>query len=227
MKFLIIILTIIIAVPTTYPQSRKINKSRIDFGPFGGAAYYYGEINLSRPFYSPMPAGGIIARWPLNTRYAVKGDLITALLQLNDNDFSSSYKIERGRSVSTYIIELAVMAEFNYLPYIEGSEDNYYTPYVTAGAACFYFSDAPFPVQPAIPFGAGFKYSVSELLNISVDWTFRRTFTDRLDNLSGVGEETLHYKQIAFFYNKDWYSIAGIGVTFKIPLKEPRCMLIN
>ncbi|MBU0764726.1 MAG: hypothetical protein KJ607_07825 [Bacteroidetes bacterium] len=212
------ILLIIIAL-SVYAQKRN----KIDIGPFAGASYYLGDLNLSRHFYPPLPALGVIVKWPVNSRYAIRGNVTYGLLSAADADFNNPYQITRGYSMSTSVTELSTLVEFNYLPYIEGSDVEYYSPYLTAGITWFYSPKMSIPVQPAFPFGIGFKYNINPKLNVSLEWTFRRTFSDDLDGLSGMKIENLRTRQTAYFYNKDWYSYAGLSVTYKIRLWKGKC----
>lgn len=102
-----------------------------------------------------------------------------------------------------------------------------------------------------LPFGLGFKVSLGKSVCISTEWIIRKTFTDFLDDVSttypdplilaaenspiaaqlsdrtiyGSDEEPISNigKQRGDPSNKDWYSFAGISISFRIPTKKPDC----
>jgi len=97
------------------------------------------------------------------------------------------------------------------------------------------------------PFGIGVKYSVSKLVGVTAEWGMRKTTTDYLDdvsstyylNLAGKNPSTATVNELASdptlthnagmqrgnSRNTDWYSFAGISLTFKIRmLKKENCI---
>ena len=95
----------------------------------------------------------------------------------------------------------------------------------------------------AIPFGLGVKYSVSKLIGLGAEWGMRKTTTDYLDDVSttyytddpaseGIkglaSDPTLTHTtgmQRGNSRNTDWYSFAGVSLTFKIRmLKSESCL---
>jgi hypothetical protein len=97
------------------------------------------------------------------------------------------------------------------------------------------------------PFGIGVKYSVSKLIGIGAEWGMRKTTTDYLDdlsstyylNLAGTDPSTASIGELASdpklthnagmqrgnSRNTDWYSFAGVSLTFKIRMfKKEDCL---
>ncbi|OQX99909.1 MAG: hypothetical protein B6I20_09535 [Bacteroidetes bacterium 4572_117] len=175
-------------------------KKRHEIGAFLGAAYYMGELNTTRLFYSPSPTFGFLYRYDLNARYAVKLTGTFANLQGNDAKSKNLYQQQR---------------------------DEYYTFYVTAGVGVMYMqSKSNTPIHAVIPFGLGFKYGVTKRVVITAEWTYRKTFTDFIDQLE-PDEYSLTSvptdKQQSYNYSKDWYSFAGITFTYKFALGSNSC----
>ena len=96
-------------------------------------------------------------------------------------------------------------------------------------------------------FGLGVKYSVSKLIGVGAEWGMRKTTTDYLDdvsktyylNLAGKDPATASLPELASdpllshnagmqrgnSRNTDWYSFAGVSVTFKIRmLEKDKCL---
>ncbi len=115
-----------------------------------------------------------------------------------------------------------------------------------------YYDKKPYALGSfAIPFGIGAKFSLSKNISIACEWGLRKTFTDYLDDVStvyadplvlaaessditailsdrtvyGPNEEPVSNigKQRGDSSTKDWYSFAGVTVTFKIKTRKAEC----
>jgi hypothetical protein len=226
LTFIHIILTF---CPLVLLSQNKLEK-HLDFGIFGGASYYQGDINHDHLFYSPRPAGGGFIRYAYHTRWALRFSIYTGTLKGNDKDFNNLYQKIRNRSFSTPIVEATGQIELNFLPYRIGDKNKNWTPYIFTGATFLIASYADYVYQPVIPFGIGIKKNFSSRFSVGVEWAYRKTFTDGLDNLSwydklptyNVNQNPL-YKQIAYFHQKDYYAFIGIFFTYKINIFEEVC----
>ena len=129
--------------------------------------------------------------------------------------------------------------------------DNFYNlqPLGTEGQGTSANSDKKYKLmQISLPFGIGIKYSLTRMIGISAEWGFRKTFTDYIDDCSKTYVDptilvAAHGPAAAFFSDpsvgtnhtqnigkqrgdsstKDWYSFAGIMITFKLRAKVPKC----
>jgi opacity protein-like surface antigen len=187
-----------------------------DIGVLIGGAYYLGDINPGKHFYSPSFTIGGIYRYNFNKRYALRINGLYSRLVGNDDDFPDRNIPLRPRvSFNTNIIDAVAQIEFNFLPYITGSEKGAFSPYVSAGfggTLVLGSSVSNSAVVPSntlnFPFSAGIKYNVDNSLSIGAEWSFRKTFSDRLDGVEGLIENGL-------VHNNDWYSFVGVFITYK------------
>ncbi len=97
------------------------------------------------------------------------------------------------------------------MPYTPNVADHAYTPYISTGiaGALVLNSDQSATNLLSIPFGLGFKMNVSKKVTVGAEWSFRKSFNDRIDgieNPSGVH---------SVIHNNDWYSFIGIFITYK------------
>jgi hypothetical protein len=187
----------------------------IEPGVFIGTSYYMGDVNHVRQFYSPGLSFGIIARYTFNEHYAIKLNLLRAKISGNDADFSNLYQQTRGYSFENTIYEIGVQTEFNFLsysPFIRKSS----TPYISLGLAVA-LSKA---TALSIPMGIGWKYTPGKKMTLSAEWVFRNTSSDKLDLL--LPTETIS-KQLTNLNTVDWYSIAGITITYNISSDKKWC----
>jgi hypothetical protein len=215
-----------------FPLSLSLSGQRnSDYGIFGGVSSYLGDINPNRLFYSPLPAGGIFYRYNFNPREALRTSIFLGGLRANDLDFNNSYQRTRAASFSGMVGEWALQFEFNFLPYSSLGKQWAYTPYFAAGAAVSFVNSAynsasapsssssSFNVMPVIPFSFGFKVNIYKNVGLEAEYGFRKTFYDNFDGL----KDLVAPSDVALFHNNDWYSFAGLAVTWKIYSKLAGC----
>jgi opacity protein-like surface antigen len=199
---------IMLATLTAFPQ-RAAN-----IGIFAGTAYYLGDINPNRHFYRPSLSLGGIYRYNINSRYAIRFNAYYVKLSGSDLDFPSQVHPDRPMNpamFTTSLLDVAVQGEFNFLPYTPDVANFAYTPYVAVGIAggLILSSDQNAQNFLSFPFGLGVKVNFTSRISGGAEWSFRKTFSDRIDgveNPSGVQ---------SFIHNNDWYSVAGIFITYK------------
>lgn len=103
-------------------------------------------------------------------------------------------------------------------------------------------------ISVGIPFGVGAKFHVGNFLSIALEWGLRKTFVDYIDDVSTTyvnpallaaanGPESALLadrslvepgltnvgRQRGNSQNNDWFSFAGITLTFKLQSKAPEC----
>jgi opacity protein-like surface antigen len=97
----------------------------------------------------------------------------------------------------------------------------------------------------SIPFGVGCKFSLSKHLGATVEWRMHYTFTDYLDDVSGVYPEdnehvvvsnydltdptgTFHAKQQrGNTQNNDWYGLLNLSLTWKFVIPNASACKMN
>lgn len=211
-------------------------QKKADIGVFVGGAYYQGDINHARLFYHVNPAYGALYRFNLNKRFAFRGSLILGSLFGSDKNFAFGYQTHRNRKFSTPLIDVSGQAEFNFKNYSVGKEKYPHTPYVFVGLSFIIASYAENPYIIGIPFGLGYKQNVGKRIGIGIEWGYRKTFSDGIDNLSGerfypsivtTPSQKFSLKQRGNFRNTDWYSIFGLFITYKLFSGQIACDTYN
>jgi len=190
-----------------------------DYGIFSGISTYMGDINPGRLFYSPLPAAGVFYRYNLHPRQALRGNFFAGGLKADDLDFDNSFQKSRAASFSGMIGELAVQFEFNFLPYTTQGKLWDFTPYFAAGTGVVFINTATVTFKPVIPFSVGFKANIHKNMGLEAEYGFRKTFYDNFDGL----KDLVAPSDYGWLHNNDWYSFAGIAVTWKIYSKLAGC----
>jgi len=177
----------------------------MEYGLYGGIAYYLGDLNPGVHFKNVQPAYGIFGRYNFDPRWAVK--LSATRGKVKSYSGKSSYLPDRQLGFVSPVTDISAVAEFNFFPYITGSQRNYFTPYIYAGVGVFWFNPSynghllkPLGTEGQnvgyegrkpystfsfeIPFGLGLKYSLTSKIGLTLFWEMHKTFTDYLDDVS-------------------------------------------
>jgi hypothetical protein len=203
MKYLLIFSLSCFFVFRTYAQHYKA-----DFGIALGGDYYLGELNPSKQFHETKPDIGTFIRFNINKRFAFRISGYYMTLTGNDSN-SSDLVIPYGHAKSFYtsLLDITGQLEINFLPYLTGQESKIGSPYIAGGIGYSLGLSNGISLL-TVPFGLGYKYNITNRLSTGLEWSFRKTFNDKIDNITSPnGSTTLH--------NNDWYSTFGVLITYK------------
>ncbi|PID94285.1 MAG: hypothetical protein CSA95_03720 [Bacteroidetes bacterium] len=197
---------------------------RGEFGPMIGTSYYVGDVNPGLPFAAPHVAYGALYRYNFTQRWTVRVAYLHGKLSGNDRYHGNTP--ERNWSFQSTFDEASAQVEVNMLPYITGGTHNVFSTYLFCGLAVLFergessSMDPSFQlVTPAMPFGLGFKMSLNKWLCLGGEWGYRKTLTDKIDNLP---HKTPDQRQLSDSKNNDWYSFAGLTLTYSLRLKDAK-----
>ena len=195
-----------------------------ELGAQVGGMYYLGDINKI-PFKTTRPAIGIFYRHNFNYRFSAKAIASGGRLCAFDSKYKSEYQKERDYSFKRDVARLNVLGEFNFLPFISGSNSTPFTTYLQGGVGMAYFPDNS-KLDNLIfdlPFGFGVKYNVTKKLVCGADMLMIKTFSDDIDFISQATSETNSLKQRRVSSNKDWMSYFSIYFSYRLeyPQKCP------
>jgi len=232
-----------------------LNAQTLEIGASAGVSYYLGDINPAIPYVQSKIAYGAIARYNINRRWAARFSYTRG--KLVGDDTKSNKVTNRELNFKTNINDFSLVAEFNFWEYFTGSRKNYFTPYIFGGIGFFTFKPfnfdgvnlqahgtegqsqyqeqqfegrAPYRLWGiSIPFGFGFKYSLSRRLALGLEWGMRKTFTDYIDDISTTYYTTNDFvsdptgthsagMQRGNEANDDWYNFTLLSVTYKFNL---------
>lgn len=248
-----------------------------EVGLMAGTSYYIGDINPQ--FHIPTQAnlgGGLIYRYNFNDRVAFKGSILYNRFYAHDEDSKDTWQENRNLHFRNDVFEFSGQIEINFLTYEIGDKNRPSSPYLFVGLALFRhnpqaelngrwidlqplgtegqgisgFEDRYSLTQISIPFGVGFKFNIVRNLAGSLEWGMRRTFTDYLDDVSGVyvdqgilieengplaailsdrsivptgPDGTNSGMQRGEINREDWYVFTGLILTYKLGKPRVKC----
>lgn len=234
-----------------------------EIGVFGGGSYYLGDLNPGYHFLLTKPAYGAVLKYNHGTRWSFR--LGGYRGQVAGDDAVSGINDTRSLQFKSHITEISAAAEFNFFDYYIGSKKNIVTPYIFGGIGFFLFEPQAGGVKLrtigtegqldgfdgreqynrfsfSLPFGLGFKYSLSRRFGISAEWGLRKTITDYIDDVSRTyylngsqispdnPEQILSdptrqhepYMERGDPGTQDWYAFFGISLTYQFNMFKGR-----
>jgi len=188
-----------------------LQAQRLHVNLFGGISNYSGDLQ-SKAFtldqaYAAF-GGGV--QYDLTRNFSILSNI--SILHVGASDRYNKPELQsRNLSFQTQILEWNVLGEYNFMDLSR----NRFTPYVFAGLAVFHFNPYAFDtlgnkifLQPlstegeglpqypgqkpysltqiGIPFGGGIKLRVTDNVTIAYEVSFRKLFTDYLDDVSTI-----------------------------------------
>lgn len=212
-----------------------------EVGFLAGISYYNGEMNLASQFNPKLmsPSIGLILRRNLNSRWAFRLNGMWGKLKGNDNYGNTVLQQSRGLAFKGSFIDFNGQFEFNFIPYCACDNQSYITPFLFVGAGAGWYrtnmsyvggtngniggdAGSGSAIAANLPFGFGAKYKLSHRFLMSLEWGFRKTYTDYIDGVSTVYDST--NKQIGNSKNDDWYSIVGLSLTIRLGPQLTTCV---
>jgi hypothetical protein len=201
-KYVILLSCILLIFPFLFSP---VLSQTMEIGIYGGGSYYLGDLNPGKHFLKTQISYGILARYNIDTRWALKISAYRG--KVKGNSQSSNFLPDRNLSFESPVTDISATAEFNFLKYFTGSRRDLISPYIYTGISAFFYDPVanghslrslgtegqqigyegrkPYSnVSLAIPFGLGVKISLARNLGMTFFWEMHKTFTDYLDDVS-------------------------------------------
>lgn len=185
--------------------------SQIELGARFGLSTYMGDL-APRPVPSESsPAVGLFMRANMNANWKLRAGFTYGNIKGRDRDMVGDNRT--NLNFKTTLMELAFEVEYDIFPFLPGSANLTFAPYIFAGIAGFRFdpkaqmADRTYlklreigtegqyipgsKLDPyssfglSFPFGIGFKKTVSDNIVFGIELGLRPTLTDYLDDISG------------------------------------------
>lgn len=178
-----------------------------EIGSWIGFSHYFGDLNNLYRLNEPGLAGGLIARYNINSRVAPQIMFNYSRLRAHDSKSTNLFDIRRNLSFFSDVFEVSPSISFNFFSFVHGKTPFGLSPHLIAGMSFFYFNPKAeyqgeiyslrslgTEGQPqnqeyssfnaAWLLGLGLKIDLSYSWSINIDLDARMTFTDYLDDVS-------------------------------------------
>lgn len=187
--------------------------AQLELGLMAGVSNYQGDLapeSTAASFGQTHAAFGGFFRYNIHRFVSARINVFYGTISGDDAKAESAWRNERNLSFRSRVLEAGLTVEYNILGYQPYNFERTFSPYIFGGIAGFrhnpeaYYDNrwielqplgtegqgmADFPAQYsrtaiAIPFGLGAKYAINDKWNIGLEFGFRKTFTDYLDDVS-------------------------------------------
>lgn len=207
-------------LPAQYIQ---LIENRGEVGVMGGGSYYHGDIASDKLFYKPN--FGAFYEKQMNDYVGIRLNYEYLAIGANDAQSSNAYDKARGINFSRTAHDVSIMAELNFLKFINGHKQFRFTPYLGFGMGALKTITSTSSYSSAskrtfvYPINLGFKYNVIGPWNIFGEATYRFTNSDKLDffadtdiSTSGSGGATYQ----ASTSGNDQYFSTKLGISYNL-----------
>ena len=179
----------------------------VEVGGHVGIAYYFGDLNTNYNLSKPGISVGLKTRRNFNERLSIAAGLTYGQINGSDENATNSFQRKRNLDFKSNVFDVDFTAEFNFFPYIHGSTDYYYTPYLFAGFSVFKFNPTAELngqrydlrdlgtegqargqeyglVTGSLVYGVGFKWDLNRDWSFNVHLGGRNVRSDYIDDVS-------------------------------------------
>lgn len=201
---------------------------KFDLGASIGMSGYLGDANNSNFMSHPGFAAGVSFRYLINTRWAIKGQFLTAGLSGDSADMENVFPGGETYSFTSTIYDLGARAEFNFFNY--GIGETYrklrrWTPYLSLGLGVTMASaEGGTFTAFNIPMGVGLKYKMTPRINLGLEWSMTKVFGDNVD---GKVLDDLNMIKSSFLKNTDWYSLIMFSISYEFGERCKSCFYVD
>lgn len=183
-----------------------------------------------------------------NRNLSFRSELMEFALEGEFNFLPYTTGNRRLSTITPYVFAGVAVYRFNPQGFYK---DQWYSlqPLGTEGQGSVFTNKKTYSLtQFSIPFGVGVKFNTAKRIGINLEWGLRKTYTDYLDDVSGkyidaalilsekgwvaaeLSDKSITQeggsnagRQRGNSFTKDWYSFAGILITYKLNNKENEC----
>lgn len=192
----------------------------MELGMMAGPNFYMGDANMNGFYKNTTMGAGLIGRYNINPRMALKFDIAYAKIKGDATKEKNVYPElpEQEWAFDNPLVDVGAQYELNFWGYGTGSGYKGHkrlVPYIQMGLGFTYCDNA---LTMNIPIGAGIKYKLKPRWNIGLDWSMRFTMSDKLDGI----EDPYRIKS-GFLKNKDSYSMTMFYISYDLCPKYRKC----
>lgn len=192
-----------------------------EIGITAGGSNYVGDIGRENFIYPNDFTLGLIYKYNLNPRIALRGTYTYSKISADDADSDNIARQMRNYQFTNTLHEIAGGIEFNFFEYDLSTREKTQSPYILLEFAAFNYKVAKSETSPgnyeyesktsfSIPFGLGYKFKIIGHLACAVEVGMRYTFTDDID----YNNSSIPSLDFGNPNNNDWYAYTGINLVY-------------
>jgi len=202
---------------------------RMEMGMATGPSFYMGDANQQRLFDDVRSSWNLLYRYNLNGRFSLKG--MAGWTGVAGSTTGRAVAFPNGQDIrfNRRLVDASVQIEMNFYEYgmpdyVPGAAR--VTPYICAGIGMMGFKTNNVETAAILPYGVGLKVKLFQRINVGCEWSFRQTFTDRLDYAANPGGFYLEDPWLTTSSrnkNNDWYSLFTLNLSVDMFATQAKC----
>jgi hypothetical protein len=228
-KYILTTMAVTLAYIITGCPAASAQEYKYEIGGMAGTSMYLGDANEASLLRGWNMAGGLIYRYNLDFRWALKANLLMGKVAGNTGNEANVFPDQAQVAFKRNFFEVGGHVEFNFLPY----SDKYaylhtrkISPYLFTGLGVTLApgDDTFFGLN--LPIGFGVKYKLRNKVNLGLEYGIHRLFGDAFDapvSGEGFGLNNPYRVQQGAFKNKDWYNTLLFSITCEFGLRDEKC----
>ena len=204
-----------------------------ELGAFVGASNTIADVGATHPVYGNSPVYGLIYKWNITTRYAIRSSFKYSTLKSYDYYAQDLSRFSRFLTIDNNVLEFALGMEVNFFDFNLHNDDKEISPYVFAGVGYFqheanrfiqtedqagtsFYTSEKYDGELvwSIPLVVGIKASISPLFIVGLETGIRYALTDNLDGSNPGGEFSGDEYKRGNLHNNDWYVFTGLTFSY-------------
>ncbi|MDR0542816.1 MAG: porin family protein [Dysgonamonadaceae bacterium] len=228
-RYIIAIIAGMLAYTILNCSAAAAQEYKYEIGGMAGMSMYLGDANEASLLKGWNPAGGLIYRYNLNFRWALKADLLMGRVSGDTKNEANVFPNHAQAAFKRNLFDLGSQIEFNFLPYSDKFSylnTRKISPYIFTGLGFTLASGEDTFFGLNLPIGMGIKYKIMHKVNLGVEYAVHRLFSDAFDSPrsgDGFNLNNPYNVQQGVFKNKDWYNTLLFSITWEFGLRDERC----
>lgn len=217
---LVVLQSLLFILPFTTVFAQTELEYKYELGAMLGGMSYMGDANPNNFFSNTEFAGGLIGRWNINPRMALKGTLAYGRISGKADDLQRIFGDVEGQSWSfdNTLVDASCTYEIHFWGYGTGKSykgTHRIVPYLQMGAGGT-FGKNVFTIN--FPLGVGVKCKLTDRWNVGFDWAMHISLSDKLDGITDPFK-----MESGFLKNTDTYSMTMLYISYDLSPKLRKC----
>jgi len=212
--------SVLVIIVSCYLSPKTIVAQKHEMGLGFGLTNYKGDLATSVNWQNTSGGASLFYRMNISKSVSWKSNFSLGNIRASDK-YGNQLQQKRNFNFSSFFAQATSVIEYNFFDMRFPKSTYKYSPYLFCGLgiANYIFEsnnqDAQLPAtQVLLPLGVGIKKEVNRNMNISIDFTTFKTFTDDLDGLANESTQQLPQGYRGFFSNADMYYMVSFSVSY-------------
>lgn len=233
-KLIITIILILGSLFTSVSLKAQQDDYKFEFGGMVGTSFYMGDANKTKLYKDPGLSLGALFRYNIDLRWSIKNNFVIGQVSGDTRDSGNKFPFDQQVSFKRTFYELGSQIEFNFFNYSDkfgylGARR--FTPYVFTGVGMTLGSGDKTFFDINIPIGLGLKYKIKSRVNLGLEFSFRKLFSDSFDvtknDKNSLSLDSPYNIKGSFFKNNDWYSLTMLTITWDFGARVCPCLNLD